>query len=546
MKAAELLVRCLENEGVNLVFGLPGEETLELTDALLGSRTRFIEARHEQGAAFMADVYGRLSGKAGVCLSTLGPGATNLLTGVADAFLDRAPLVAITGQASLNRRHKESHQYIDVMSMFKPVTKWSASIPKAEVIPEAVRKAFKIAQTEKPGATHLELPEDVAEEQIGDASQLQPLFVQAPVMPEPSPAQVARAVRTISGAQRPVILAGNGVIRSRAHEAVRQFARRVHIPVLHTFMAKGTLPDSEPLSLYTIGLLARDYTSAVMEQADVVIAIGYDFVEYAPCFWNPHRDKRIVHIDGSPAEVDEHYIVDVGLLGDLRHSLDLIGAAVPPFDLSWSSIARKTVLDGFEEELAGSPSWPLRPQHLMRELRTALRPDDVVVCDVGAHKLWMARMFPSEVPNSCIISNGFAAMGIAVPGAIAAKLSFPERRVVAVTGDGGFLMNSQELETAVRLVLPLVVLVWRDNGYGVIRWKQQLRFGRTSAVEFGNPDLVQYARSFGAIGYRVAEPSELGAVLEEALKSKVPAVIDCPVDYAENLRLTERLQALPH
>jgi acetolactate synthase-1/2/3 large subunit len=546
LKAAELLVRCLENEGVDLVFGLPGEETLELTDALLGSRTRFIEARHEQGAAFMADVYGRLSGKAGVCLSTLGPGATNLLTGVADAFLDRAPLVAITGQASLNRRHKESHQYIDVMSMFKPVTKWSASIPKAEVIPEAVRKAFKIAQTEKPGATHLELPEDVAEEQIGDASQLQPLFVQAPVMPEPSPAQVARAVRTISGAQRPVILAGNGVIRSRAHEAVRQFARRVHIPVLHTFMAKGTLPDSEPLSLYTIGLLARDYTSAVMEQADVVIAIGYDFVEYAPCFWNPHRDKRIVHIDGSPAEVDEHYIVDVGLLGDLRHSLDLIGAAVPPFDLSWSSIARKTVLDGFEAELAGSPSWPLRPQHLMRELRTALRPDDLVVCDVGAHKLWMARMFACEVPNSCIISNGFAAMGIAVPGAIAAKLSFPERRVVAVTGDGGFLMNSQELETAVRLVLPLVVLVWRDNGYGVIRWKQQLRFGRTSAVEFGNPDLVKYARSFGAIGYRVAEPSELGAVLEEALKSKVPAVIDCPVDYAENLRLTERLQALPH
>ncbi|HET6677524.1 MAG TPA: acetolactate synthase large subunit [Nitrospira sp.] len=546
MKAAELLVRCLENEGVDLVFGLPGEETLELTDALLGSRTRFIEARHEQGAAFMADVYGRLSGKAGVCLSTLGPGATNLLTGVADAFLDRAPLVAITGQASLNRRHKESHQYIDVMSMFKPVTKWSASIPKAEVIPEAVRKAFKIAQTEKPGATHLELPEDVAEEQIGDASQLQPLFVQAPVMPEPSPAQVARAVRTISGAQRPVILAGNGVIRSRAHEAVRQFARRVHIPVLHTFMAKGTLPDSEPLSLYTIGLLARDYTSTVMEQADVVIAIGYDFVEYAPCFWNPHRDKRIVHIDGSPAEVDEHYIVEVGLLGDLRHSLDLIGAAVPPFDLSWSSISRKTVLDGFEAEVAGSPSWPLRPQHLMRELRAALRPDDLVICDVGAHKLWMARMFPCEVPNSCIISNGFAAMGIAVPGAIAAKLSFPERRVVAVTGDGGFLMNSQELETAVRLALPLVVLVWRDNGYGVIRWKQQLRFGRTSAVEFGNPDLVQYARSFGAIGYRVAEPSELRPVLEEALKSKVPAVIDCPVDYAENLRLTERLQALPH
>jgi acetolactate synthase-1/2/3 large subunit len=546
VRAAELLVRCLENEGVELIFGVPGEETLELTDALIGSRMRFIETRHEQGAAFMADVYGRLSGKAGVCLSTLGPGATNLLTGVADAYLDRAPLVAITGQASLNRRHKESHQYIDVMSMFKPVTKWSTSIPKAEVIPEAVRKAFKVAQTEKPGPTHLELPEDVAEEQIGDPGRLPPLFVQAPVMPEPSPAQVARAVRTISEAQRPVILAGNGVIRARAHDAVRQFARRLHIPVVHTFMAKGILPDSDPLSLYTIGLLARDYTQVVMEQADVVIAIGYDFVEYAPCFWNALRDKRIVHVDASPAEVDEHYIVEEGLLGDVRLSLDLLAARTLPFESSWPAVSRKTVIEGFDAELRETRSWPLRPQHVMQDLRTGLKPDDLVVCDVGAHKLWMARMFPCEVPNSCIISNGFAAMGIAVPGAIAAKLLYPDRRVVAVTGDGGFLMNSQELETAVRLELPLVVLVWRDNGYGVIRWKQQLRFGRTSAVEFDNPDLVRYAQSFGAIGYRVSEPSELRPVLLEALNNKVPSLIDCPVDYAENLKLTERLQALPH
>jgi acetolactate synthase I/II/III large subunit len=546
VRAAELLVRCLENEGVELIFGVPGEETLELMDALLGSRARFIETRHEQGAAFMADVYGRLSGKAGVCLSTLGPGATNLLTGVADAYLDRAPLVAITGQASLNRRHKESHQYIDVMSMFKPVTKWSTSIPKMEVIPEAVRKAFKVAQMEKPGATHLELPEDVAEEQIGDPDRLSPLRVQAPVMPEPSAAQIAKAVRTISGAQRPVILAGNGVIRARAHEAVREFARQLRIPVLQTFMAKGTLPDSDPFSLYTIGLLARDYTTVVMEQADVVIAIGYDFVEYAPCFWNGRQDKRIVHIDASPAEVDEHYIVEEGLLGDLRLSLEQIAARVTPFDSSWPSVSRKTVIEGFDTELACSPSWPLRPQHLMRDLRACLMPDDLVLCDVGAHKLWMARMFPCEAPNSCIISNGFAAMGIAVPGAIAARLLYPDRRVVAVTGDGGFMMNSQELETAVRLELPLVILVWRDNGYGVIRWKQQLRFGRTSAVEFGNPDLVRYANSFGAVGYRVSEPSELRPLLVEALDSKVPAVIDCPVDYAENLRLTERLQSLPN
>ncbi len=546
MKAAELLVRCLENEGVRFVFGLPGEETLELTDALLDSRIRFIETRHEQGASFMADVYGRLSGKAGVCLATLGPGATNLLTGVADAYLDRAPLVAITGQASLNRRHKESHQSIDVMSMFKPVTKWNTSIPKAEVIPEAVRKAFKIAQTEKPGATHLELPEDVAEEQLGAERTFEPLLVQAPVTPEPSPAQVARAIQAIAGARRPVILAGNGLIRGRAHEAVGAFARQLQIPVLHTFMAKGVLPDSDPLSLYTIGLQARDYAAVLMEQADAVIAVGYDFVEYAPCFWNQRRDKRIVHVDVSPAEVDEHYIVDVGVLGEIRLSLEDIAEGLAPFDATWARLARKTVTEGFEAELTGAPSWPLRPQHVMRDLRAALQPDDLVVCDVGAHKLWMARMFPCEVPNSCIISNGFAAMGIAVPGAISAKLLYPERRVVAVTGDGGFLMNSQELETAVRLELPLVILVWRDDGYGVIRWKQQLRFGRTSSVEFGNPDLVRYAESFGAAGYRVTEPSELPPVLAEALKRPVPAVIDCPVDYAENLRLTERLKSLPH
>jgi len=546
MKAAELLVRCLENEGVQVVFGLPGEETLELMDALLDSRIRFIETRHEQGAAFMADVYGRLSMKAGVCLSTLGPGATNLLTGVVDAYLDRAPLVAITGQVSMNRRHKESHQHIDVISMFKPVTKWNTSIPKAEVIPETLRKAFKIAQTEKPGSTHLELPEDVSEEQIGKERALEPLHVQAPVTPDPSPAQVARAIRAFAGTQRPVLLVGNGVIRGHAHDAVRSFARQLQIPVLHTFMAKGTLPDSDPLSLYTIGLQARDYAAVVMEQADLVIAVGYDFVEYAPCFWNSRRDKRIVHVDVSPAEVDEHYIVEVGVLGDIRLSLEHIGAGLTPFDLLWAQGARKTIIEGFEAELAGAPSWPLRPQHVIRDLRAVLKPDDLVLCDVGAHKLWMSRMFPCEAPNSCIVSNGFAAMGIAVPGAIAAKLWGPERRVIAVTGDGGFLMNSQELETAVRLELPLVILVWRDDGYGVIRWKQQVRFGRTSSVDFGNPDLVRYASSFGAVGYRVTEPSELRSILVDALNSKVPVVIDCPVDYSENLRLTERLKALPH
>ncbi len=544
MRAADLLVRCLENEGVEFLFGLPGEEIMDVLDALLDSRIRFIETRHEQGAAFMADVYGRLTGRAGVCLSTLGPGATNLLTGVADAHLDRAPLVALTGQASLDRTFRESHQYIDVLSMFKPVTKWNTAITRPAMIPEVVRKAFKVAQTEKPGSTHLELPEDVVGARV-ETGASEPLRVQAPFWPEPLRAQVERAIAILAVAKRPVMLVGNGVIRGQAHEAVRQFARRLNIPVAHTFMGKGIMPDSEPLSLYTLGLQARDYTATVFEQADAVIAVGYDFVEYAPCFWNPDRDKHVVHVDGSPAEVDAHYIVEVGVLGDVGLSLEQIGAGLAPFDGRWAAGCREMIVQGFEKEMETPLTWPARPQHVMRDLRAALGSDDLVICDVGAHKLWMARMFPCEVPNTCLISNGFAAMGIAVPGALAAKLLYPNRRVVAVTGDGGFLMNAQEIETAVRLRLPLVILVWRDDGYGVIRWKQLLRFGRSAFAGFGNPDLVGYARSFGAAGFHVGGPSELRAILAEAFACAGPVVIDCPVDYGENLRLTERLKALP-
>src|SRR3989454_7324625 len=450
MKATELLVACLENEGVEFLFALPGEENLDVLDALATARIRVILVRHEQGAAFMADVYGRLTGKAGVCLATLGPGATNLLTGVADANLDRVPLVAITGQASLDRTHKESHQYIDVMALFRPVTKWQAQIARASIIPEAVRKAFKVAQTEKPGATHLELPEDVAATPVSEGADETPLQVQAPFVPEPLTAQVKRAIHAIQSTRRPLILAGNGVVRRRGHEAVRRFARTLNIPVVHTFMGKGIMPDSDPLSLYTIGLRLRDYPALAMEQADVVIAVGYDFVEYAPCLWNPNRDKHIVHVDVSPAEVDAHYIVDVGVLGDIALSLDQIGEHLASFDLTWAEESRRLVQTAYEREWAQPPGWPLRPQQIVRDLRGALAPDDLVICDVGAHKLWMARMFPCEVPNTCIISNGFAAMGMALPGAIAAKLIYPARRVVAVTGDGGFLMNVQELETAGR------------------------------------------------------------------------------------------------
>ena len=542
MKASELLIRCLENEGVKYVFGVPGEENLDVMDALLGSSINFVVTRHEQGAAFMADVQGRLTGKAGVCLSTLGPGATNLLTGVADAYLDRAPLVALTAQVSLDRMHKESHQSIDVRSMFRSVTKWNAEIFRPHVIPEAVRKAFKVAETEKPGATHLELPEDVASQHVTDTDLIEPLLVQHPILPEPAPLQVARAVEIIEQSARPLLLAGNGIVRGAATEAVRRFARRFGVPVIHTFMAKGVMPDSDPLSLYTIGLQMQDYATQVLAESDLVIAVGYDPVEYAPCFWNPDRQKPIVHVDVAPAEVDAHYVVGVGVVGDIALSIDLIGQTLRSFPLKWGRHCRQTIQDGFDEEQGVSCIWPMRPQHIVRELRATLKPDALVMCDVGAHKLWMARMFPCEHPNTCIISNGFAAMGIGLPGAVAAQLLYPQRQVVAVTGDAGFLMNSQELETAVRLGLPIVILIWRDEGYGVIRWKQQVHFHRTSGVKFNNPDFVAYAKSFGAAGFRVEGPSELGAVMKLALACGRPAVIDCPVDYSENLRLSDRLQ----
>ena len=304
------------------------------------------------------------------------------------------------------------------------------------------------------------------------------------------------------------------------------------------------MPDSDSLSLYTIGFRWRDYSNLTMEEADVVIAVGYDFVEYAPCFWNPNRDKHIVHVDAMPAEVDAHYIVDVGVLGDPALSLEHIGTGLKPFDDQWARRQRERVATGLDTEAREKPTGPSRPQDIIRALRATLRSEDVVVCDVGAHKLWMARMFPCESPNTCIISNGYAAMGIGLPGAIAAKLAYPSRRVITVTGDGGFLMNVQELETAVREHVPIVVLVWRDDAYGVIRWNQQTQFGRTGLVEFGNPDLVKLAESFGAEGMRVTTPSELRPCLIEACGYDGPVVIDCPVDYSENMKLTERLRAL--
>jgi acetolactate synthase-1/2/3 large subunit len=533
---AQLVVRCLEQEGVEYLFGVPGEENLDLVDALATSRIRFVSTRHEQGAAFMADVYGRVTGRAGVCLSTLGPGATNLLTGVADANMDHAPLVALTGQASLDRMHKESHQYLDLVTLFHPVTKWNAQIRTPIMTTEAIRKAFKVAQSERPGATHVDLPEDIARLPV-DASDHTPLFVQQPVAPEPTVAQVARAARVLDEAERPLVLAGHGVARAQAAEALRRFAERLEIPVATTFMGKGAIPASHRLHVGAIGIPGNDYIAgALASEADLVIAVGYDLVEISPHRWNPKRDRRILHVNATPAEVDADYIVAVGLVGDLGHALDALGAAAAPRrGHGFESLLARARAEMADE--AADPAFPMKPARVVADLRKALGPDDLVVSDVGVHKLWLGRRYPCERPNTCIISNGFASMGIAVPGAIAAKLARPDRAVVAATGDGGFLMNSQELETAVRIRTPFVSLVFHDDTFGLIKFKQERQFGRSSAVDFGNPDFVAFAESFGARGYRVGSADQLLSTLREALASRSVAVVDCPVDYRYNATL---------
>ena len=540
MNSAELFIRCLQNEGTEYLFGLPGEENIDVMDAILDSQIQFILTRHEQGAAFMADVYGRLTGSAGVCLATLGPGATNLITGVADANMDRAPLVAIAGQGATTRMHKESHQILDLVNLFEPVTKYATEVRAPEVIPEVVRKAFKVAQAEKPGASFISLPENIAGMSIKSTESL---TVQSAMAPAPSEVKLRQAAKLISEARFPIVMAGNGVIRGNASNNLVQFAEALGLPVATTFMAKGAMPWSHDLSLGTVGLQANDYVSCGFNRADVVICVGYDVVEYHPSLWNPDRGIRIVHIDSQPAEVDSHYSLEVGVVGDIGRALDGISDLATPRGETATANLRATILEEFNS-YSNDPGFPLKPQRIVRDLREALEPEDIVISDVGAHKMWMARMYQAERPNTCLISNGFASMGISVPGAIAAKLAYPERTAVAVTGDAGFLMNSQEIETALRLGLGIVILIWTDSEYGLIRWHQMKRFGRESHIAFNNPDFVKYAESFGAKGYRVESADDLIPTLKRAISDDTVVLIDCPVDYRENMKLTAKFGEL--
>jgi acetolactate synthase-1/2/3 large subunit len=545
--AADLLVECLEAEGCRYVFSVPGEETMDILDSLSRSqRIRHITTRHEQGAAFMADVYGRLTGRCAVAMATLGPGATNLVTGIADAFLDRAPMVAITGQVGSDKLHKEAHQFVDIVDLFRPVTKWNQRVERIDAIPEIVRKAFRIAELEKPGPTHIELPENRAQMPPESGDRTRPIEPSQTYLPEPTEEAIEHAARLIDGSRRALILAGNGVLRRRAAPELRAFAERLHIPVAVTFMGKGAVDDRDHLSLMAVGLQARDHVLTGFEIADLVISVGYDPVEYAPSRWNPEGRTRILHIDTAPAEVDSNYRPEVELVGDIDGTLRRLLEAVGPSQQVTEErhVELRTALLADLQAYEHDEGWPIKPQKAIADLRRALGPEDIVVSDVGAHKIWVARLYQAYEPNTVIISNGFAAMGISLPGAIAAHLVHPDRQVVALCGDGAFLMNSQELETAVRIGAKITVVVWRDDGYGLIDWKQRNEFGRPFAVEFGNPDLVRYAESFGMAGFRPESSAELYPTLMRALETEGPALVDVPIDYRENLRLTEHLGAL--
>lgn len=542
--AAQLMVECLEAEGVSLVFGIPGEENIRFVQALAGSSTiRYVLTRHEQAAAFMAEMYGRVTGRPAVVSSTLGPGAINMQLGVADATTNSTPLVAISAQVGRNREYKESHQYVDLVSMFAPITRWSDGVPTPLAIPEMFRKAFKLAETERPAAVYLAIPEDIDADE-GDYA-LHPLPRNVVRAESPSPGQIARAVAVLKEAKRPVILAGHGAARADATTALVQLSEELGIQVANTFHGKGVMPDDHPNGMGTLGFMRHDYVNFGFDDADTIIAVGYELQEFDPVRINPNADKRIIHVHRFPAEVDAHYSVDVGIMGDISASLDAIREA-----MAGQRYDRERPAPGahlLAEEIARGADdarYPLAPARVVADTRAALGRSDIVLVDTGAAKMWMARLYPTYERNTCLISNGLSTMAFSLPGALGVKLARPDAKVLAVMGDGAFLMNSQEIETAVREQIPLVVLIWEDNGYGLIEWKMDLELGAHYNVGFTNPDVVKYAESFGAKGYRINAADELLPTLRTALASDGVSIIACPVDYSENISLTNRLGEL--
>ena len=540
MNVAELFVKCLEKEGVEYVFVVPGEEILDLMAAIERSSIKLIITRHEQGAAFMADMYGRIEGKPAVALSTLGPGATNMVTAVASANMDHSPLIAVAGQGKSTNTHKETHQIINLQKLFEPITKLSSRILYPETVPEIVRQSFKQAKTEKNGAVFIELPEDIASTEVDN---LEPILKLSNHKPRPSKETLESAVKIINNAKNPVAILGYGITRGKATKEIAEFIKKTKIPAATTFMGKGVIPTSDENYLGTIGLKARDYISYAFFNADVVISIGVDFTEYLPIEWNPTCSETIVHIDTTFTEVDFCYEPAVEVTGDLVTSLKYLTKSVNTLSSNKFANIRK-LYKKEQKEAAVDNSFPVKPLRVVSDIRKALPPDGIVISDVGAHKFWLGRSYEASKPNTCFITNGFCSMGISLPSAIAAKLVRPKTPVIVSTGDAGFLMNCQELETAIRLKTSFVILVWNDSQYGLIRWKQENLYNSYENIDFANPDFIKFAESFGAKGIKIDSTEKLLPALKEALKKDTVTIIDCPVDYSENIKLSKKLSKL--
>ncbi len=521
MKAARLLVECLVAEGVDRIFGIPGEENLDIMDEIDPSGIHFVLTRHEQAAAFMAGTVGRLTGRPGVCLSTLGPGATNLVTGVADAYLSNLALIALVGQAGAARRDPPQKQVLDLLTMFRPLTKKALDVEDPDSIPSAVRESFHLAVKERPGPVMLQLPEDVMRMST-DARSL-PSEVAFPKRAGFHSVAAIRKALLVS--DRPLVMIGHGVLRGQAVEEVRSFCQSWNLPSVCTWMAAGTVPFDDTLSLGTVGMRDSDLVKDCYEQADLVLLIGYDVTEFQPQYWNKGHSKKVLYVGESASVEAKDLKVDAAALGHVSTTLrSLTGSAVARVD--WAAPYRKKMREELERPGKG-------PKGIVQALRRQLTRDDILVSDVGAHLIWLAKYYPAYRENTLLLQNGLISMGVAIPSAMAARMVRPEQKVVAVVGDGGFMMSSAELETARRLDLRFVTVIFNDMGLGLIREKMQRGFGRSSNVDLGLPDIPTYARSFGAEGYAVRE-RDFEPVLRDCLERDALAVIDVRVDYSHN------------
>ncbi|AHL74371.1 acetolactate synthase [Stutzerimonas stutzeri] len=530
-KAADVVVQCLENEGVEYVFGIPGEENLDLLESLRRSKIKLVLTRHEQSAGFMAATYGRLTGKTGVSLSTLGPGATNLVTASAYAYLGGMPMLMITGQKPIKKSKQGRFQILDVVGMMRPLTKYTHQLASADNIPSRVREAFRLAEEEKPGAVHLELPEDIAAEQT-DSLPIPRSLHRRPVAEHKA---IEAAVAKLQAARSPILVIGAGANRKMTAKVLKQLIDKTGIPFVTTQMGKGVVDERHPCFLGNAALSAGDFVHRAVESADLIVNVGHDVIEKPP-FFMVQGGAEVIHINFRSAEVDPVYFPQIEVVGDIANAVWQIDEALT--DTShWDFTRLLAIREANEAQLAegaDDPRFPIYPQRLVADVRRALPSDGIVALDNGMYKIWFARNYKAHMPNTVLLDNALATMGAGLPSAMAAHLVHPGRPVLAVCGDGGFMMNSQELETAVRLKMNLTVVILRDDGYGMIRWKQSNMGFADYGLDYGNPDFVQYAQSYGAQGHRVESAEGFLPLLERCLSTPGVHVIDCPVDYSEN------------